>query len=90
MKKFYTCHFDSVKVGKKVLKDLNFASLDKKLWIGINSNNLTITDYDKLKSLFEPVKVPDGKASMNMLISIITIVDLAEKAKKPLTIKKVA
>jgi hypothetical protein len=26
---------------------------------------------------------------MNMLISIITIVDLAEKAKKPLIIKKV-
>ena len=89
MNKFYTCHLDSVKVGKKVLKDLNFASLDKKVWIGVNTNNLTISDYDKVKSLFEPVKVPDGKASMNMLISIITIVDLAEKAKKPLTIKKI-
>jgi hypothetical protein len=90
MKKFYTCHFDSVKVGKKVLHDLNFASLDKKLWIGVNSYNLTIFDYDKLKLLFKPVKIPDGKSSMNMLISIITIVDLAEKTNKPLLIKKVA
>jgi len=90
MKKFYTCHFDSVKVGKKVLNDLNFASLDKKVWIGVDINNLTISDYDKLKLLFEPVKIADGKTSMNMLISIITIVDLAEKTNKPLTIRKVA
>jgi hypothetical protein len=37
MKKIYTCHFDSVKVGKKVLKNLNFASINKKEWIGIDS-----------------------------------------------------
>ena len=52
MKKIYTCHFDSVKVGKKVLKNLNFASINRKEWIGIDRNNLTMSDYNKLKSTF--------------------------------------
>ena len=90
MKKIYTCHFDSVKVGKKVLKNLNFASINKKEWIGVDSNNLTISDYNKLKSMVTPVKTSDGTITGNMLVSIITIVDLAHKNKKPLVIKEVA
>ena len=92
MNKFYTCHFDSVQSGRKVLTDLTFASLDKKKWIGIDSNNRTISDYDKVKSLFEPsVKNDDGTyTSMNTTLSLIVMEDLADRTKKPLIIKEIA
>ena len=90
MKKIYTCHFDSIKVGKKVLKNLNFASINKKEWIGIDSNNLRISDYNKFKSMVTPVKHSDGRITGNMFVSIITIIDLAHKSKKQLVIKEVA
>ena len=37
-----------------------------------------------------PVKHSEGRITGNMLVSIITIVDLAHKSKKPLVIKEVA
>ena len=91
MNKFYTCHFESVQVGKKVLKDLTFASLDKQKWIEITSNNLSISDYDKVKSLFAPPKLKDDGTytSANITIDAIVIWDLADKTKKPLNIREI-
>jgi hypothetical protein len=69
MKKIYTCHFDSVKVGKKVLKNLNFASINKKEWIGVDSNNLTISDYtiNELELRVEIHEMDDNDGPLEMI-----------------------
>lgn len=90
MNKFYTCHFDLVQVGKKVLTNLIFASLDKKNWVRIYNNDYTISNYNEIKSLLNPPLNKDGSRNTNNLVSIITIIDLADKTKKPLTIKEVS
>lgn len=92
MNKFYTCNFESIQVGRKILTDLTFVSLDKEKWIQIDSDNLKKSDYNKVKSLFAPPILKDDGTytKMNMTIDAVVIWDLADKSKKPLNIKEVA
>ena len=72
-KSYYTCYFKSLKIGKKILKDLIFVSLNGQKWLELDIGSVpkaTIEDYKKVEKLFQPVKNKDGSISGHMTIDI--------------------
>jgi len=90
MNKYYTCYFKSLKIGKNILNDLFFVSLDGKSWLEVNYNpNLTIKDYKKIKALIEPKQNKDGSISGYTQIDIRSLKYDAYYNNQKLEIKEI-
>ena len=91
MNKFYTCYFKSLKVGKKILNDLFFVSLDGNFWLGVNYKpDVSINDYKKIEKMFKPKKNKDGSISQYMTIDISFLKYQAHYNNTKAEIKEVA
>ena len=91
MNKFYTCYFKSLKIGKKILNDLFFVSLDGESWLEVNYKpDATINDYKKIEKMFKPKKNKDGSISQYMTIDISFLKYQAHYNNTKAEIKEVA
>jgi hypothetical protein len=91
MTKYYTCYFKSLKIGKKILNDLFFVSLDGESWLEVNHKpDATIKDYKKIETLFKPKKNKDGSISEYMKIDICFLKYQAHYNNQKVEIKEVA
>lgn len=90
MNKFYTCYFKSLKIGKKILNNLFFVSLDGESWLGVNYKpDVSINDYKKIEKLFKPRKNKDGSISQYMKIDLSFLKYQAHYNNQKVEIKEV-
>lgn len=91
MKKFYTCYFKSLKIGKKILNDLFFVSLNGESWLEVNyKSNVSIDDYKKIETLFKPQRTKDGSISEYIKIDVSFLKYQAHYNNQKIEIKEVA
>ena len=71
-KQFYLCFIPILKIGKTILKNNLFVSLDKERWHEVKyekdmEKTIDIKDYDKVEKLFKPTKKGFLKMSINIM-----------------------